>query len=160
MWFYTEEKQFGERMLWMAVVRRAVFDYVLWKGRATHNIEWAAAASFLFDDDPDADEGLNFLQICGVFAWDIDYMRRVIRELDRTAIKKMEVASFRDDYDDDTIIDELTRSVSWESDGVGVPRFPPFHYAPDYRAVVTPQRVAHERLPPVCSPLSHRAVAA
>jgi hypothetical protein len=63
-------------MLWAAVLRRAVFDYVLYKGVRQHSLEWKYAFRYIFSEKQEYDNGLSFEEVCELFAWDADYLRR------------------------------------------------------------------------------------
>jgi hypothetical protein len=43
---------FGERMLWLSVMQRAIRDYVLYKGSGSFRIKWQQAYKYLFDKSP------------------------------------------------------------------------------------------------------------
>lgn len=128
---WTDVSKFGfeDRMLWMCVLRRSVFDYVLYKGSGKHKLKFQRACRFIFERD-DGD-GLTFEQICGLFGWEPGYLQRMTKQLTRADIKKLEAMKFKDDFDD-TPISTLALSAKWET-GTVVPFFAPYNYNEEVR---------------------------
>ncbi len=78
-----------DRLLWFAVARRAIFDYALYRDSEKYQLRWAEAQKFIFEDDEEKD-GFSFEEICALFGWDVDYVRRMTLTLNRTDVRRME----------------------------------------------------------------------
>jgi hypothetical protein len=85
-----------EKILWFCVLRRAVFDYVLYRGSGKHKLRWKKAASFIFGARPDEAEGLSFEDICALLTWEPDYVRRLVRSLNKSDIGRIETTKLRE----------------------------------------------------------------
>ena len=122
----------GEKLLWAGVLRRAISDYALYRGVAKHKLNWQRAHRFIFCGVPfgDDSDGLTFEEVCGLFNWHPDYIRRKVKELRREDVKKLEASSFRDCFDEGTPC--VAESPRWK-DGQAVPYFVPTNYGRDAR---------------------------
>jgi hypothetical protein len=111
-------------MLWAAVLRRAVFDYVLYKGIRKHKLVWQRAYQYIFTLDQEYDNGLGFEEVCELFGWDPDYLRRLTTKLTRDDIKRMETSSFRDEYTQE-VVESFVRNVGrWKTANFAIPLYP------------------------------------
>ena len=79
-----------DKMLWYAVLRRAIFDHVLYKNNKKQMLKWVEADKFIFGEECSNHEGLSFEEICALFGWEPDYVRRCTKELERHDIKRLE----------------------------------------------------------------------
>ena len=98
VWSDVSRVHFPQRMLWLSVLRRAVFDFVLYKGARRHRIEWQTANKFIFETACDEGDGLTFEQVCGLFGWTPEAIRRRISKLERSDIRKLESTKLKDDF--------------------------------------------------------------
>lgn len=133
---------FEEKMLWACVLRRAVFDFVLYRGVGKHKLRWQQANRFIFGEGDESYSGLSFDQICGLFGWDTDYFRRKVRELKRHDIKKLEASAFKECFDEGTAR-ILTERAKWGT-GQPVPHFIPYNYSKSYQLQMTLRSVQGE----------------
>lgn len=143
MWSSASDTGFEERMIWVCVLRRAVFDYVLYKGRGKHKCRWQRAAQFIFDPQPADRDGLGFTEICSLFGWDPDYLRRLTRSLTRDDIKKLETNKYRDDLDGSPM--QIIASADWSGFTSSVPFFTPYNYNKDLRQALELYTISEER---------------
>ena len=90
MWEYVDGQYFGEKMMWVNVMRRAIHDYVLYKGTVKHSLVWRRANMFLFGDQDFEDTGLRFEEVCGLFGYEPGYVRRLIGKMSRVDVRRME----------------------------------------------------------------------
>jgi hypothetical protein len=132
------------RMLWAAVLRRAVFDYVLYKGVRTHSLEWKRAFQYVFLDGQTYENGLSFEEVCDIFNWDADYLRRLTTKLTRDDIKKMETTQFREDFVFDVVKVVVEQTEKWKTTNFAAPFLPLYHYSPEYRERLRPKVVRRE----------------
>lgn len=133
MWEAQAGKNVPERVLWASVLRRTVFDYVLYCGKAKFELKWRRAHRFLFSNQDE--EGVTFDDICSMFGWEPDYIRRVIRSLDKIDMKMLEPSRFKEDFS--RSCEEPGNSVAfrkWERVDSAVPVVQGFLYSRDYRA--------------------------
>ena len=147
MWTDYSRIEFKEKMLWACVLRRTIFDYVLYRGVGKHKMRWQQAHRFIFGGGADEEGGLTFDEICGLFGWEPEYLRRKVKELGRGDIKKLEAMKFKEVFDEGTA-SVLTEAACWES-GQSVPIFPPYNYSAAYREQMrlrTVSRPAQKRL--------------
>lgn len=149
-WDNVETKYFEEKMMWLGVLRRAISDYVLYKGVRKHRLKWQMAHKFLFGD-ADYDGGLTFEEVCSVFLWEPSYIRRKIRELERCDIRKLESSKFRDDFKLDTAPPDIQTHSRFEGGGCTMPMFTKFGYSKSYREPVTLR--ATRGMMPVSAPM-------
>jgi hypothetical protein len=138
------------RMLWAAVLRRAVFDYVLYKGVRAHSLEWKRALRFIFTDGARYElgalqrSGLTFEEVCEIFNWDADYLRRLTTKLTRNDIKKMETTQFREDFVFDIVRVVVEQTEKWKTANFAAPFLPLYRYSPEYREQLRPTVVRRE----------------
>lgn len=141
------------RMLWHAVLRRAVFDYVLYKGVRAHSLEWKRAFQFLFtdgtsyviqDEDRSQRTGITFEEACEIFDWDPDYFRRLTTKLTRGDIKKMETTQFREDFVFDVVRVVVEQTERWKTTRFAAPFLPLYNYSSEYRERLRPRVVLRE----------------
>ena len=112
------------KMLWAAVLRRAVFDYVLYKGIRKHKLVWQRAYQYIFIPNQEYENGLSFEQVCELFGWDPEYLRRLTSQLNRGDIKRMETSSFRDEYTQEVVESFVRNSGRWKTSGFAIPLYP------------------------------------
>ena len=122
------------KLFWAAVLRRAVFDYVLYKGKGHKRHVWQHAYRFLFSYGVKYDNGLSFEEVCDLMGWDPGYVRKLTMGMTRADIKKMEFNSYKEEL---TFQDQLTlaaeNTARWKGNKFAVPRFPPYNFPPDIR---------------------------
>lgn len=157
-WVDVKNGYFDNKMFWNSVLRRAVFDYVLYKGVKSQRRDWKWAKEYIFDGayydgggDPDA-WGLSFDHVCGLFGWDPEYLRRIAKTLTRSDIKKLESSKFRDLFVLDAAEFIISMVVRW-SHGNPAPFMTRRQYSKDYRKpfILKSTPVAHcrARVPPL-----------
>jgi hypothetical protein len=78
----------ADRLLWAAVVRRAIHDYVLYKGVRRKSMDWKRAHLYLFGEGVRHEEGLSFEDVCALLEWDPDYVRKLTLMMQRSDIMK------------------------------------------------------------------------
>lgn len=127
------------KMLWAHVLRRAVFDYVLYKGVGKHKLEWQKAYQYVFSPGRRWNEGLSFEEVCDVFGWDPGYIRRLTTQLTRADIKRMETEAFKEEFSQ-TLMNSCVRSMfQWKTVRCTLPLYPrmvdEFTPMPDTKAV-------------------------
>lgn len=132
------------RMVWAAVLRRAVFDYVLYKGVRAHSLEWKRAFQYIFADSVPGDTGLSFEEVCEIFNWDPDYLRRLTTKLTRDDIKKMETTQFREDFVFDVVKVVVEQTEKWKTTNFAAPFLPLYQYSPEYREKLRPKVIRRE----------------
>lgn len=86
------------KLLWAAVLRRAVFDYVLYKGCGEFKMEWQNAFNYIFSEEQEYENGFSFEEVCALFSWEPGYVRRLATKLTRSDIKRLETSSFKGDF--------------------------------------------------------------
>jgi hypothetical protein len=128
-WVDINKIDFGEKMLWLCALRRSIFDYVLYKGSGRHRLQWQKAYQFIFESKPRDDDGLSFDDICALFNWPPEYIRRLINKLERADLKKIETTKFRDEFCDMDDSKFIVHVLHWDLTGFSVPFFPPSNYA-------------------------------
>lgn len=72
------------RVLWVAVVQRAIFDYITYKDSTTSRLDFRTAERFLFSD-----EG-GLVDLCQVMGWPLQAMRRRAKEMTKNEVRKMD----------------------------------------------------------------------
>ena len=112
------------KMLWAAVLRRAVFDYVLYKGIRKHKLVWQRAYRYIFIPNQEYENGISFEQVCELFGWDPEYLRRLTSQLNRGDIKRMETSSFRDEYTQEVVESFVRNSGRWKTTSFAIPLYP------------------------------------
>lgn len=141
-----EDISFSDRMLWASVLRRAVFDYVLYKGSARKALDWKRAYQYIFVEELDYDEGLSFEEVCALFSWEPDYLRRMTSKLTRADIKKMETTQFREEFVYDTVSLVVEQTERWKTSNFAVPFLPITKYSEETRQKLKPRVVHKESL--------------
>lgn len=111
-------------MLWAGVLRRAVFDYVLYKGVRSRRLDWQRAFQYVFTKGQRYENGLSFEEVCALFAWDPDYLRRLTTQLKRSDIKRLETSSFKDDFSEDLVQSVVKKSGRWKTSNFALPFYP------------------------------------
>ena len=139
-----DDAPFEEKILWAAVLRRAVFDYVLYKGMRAHSLEWKRAFQYIFAEGVRYEVGLSFEEVCELFGWDPGYLRRLVTRLNRSDVKKMEVGQMRSEFLFNLVASVVERTQRWSSFRAAVPFFPKFDYSPEYRTALEPWVVREE----------------
>jgi len=142
-WHDVKRTHFEEKMLWLMVLRRAIFDYVLYKGIRKRERDWKLSFQYIFQDIK-CEEGLTFDEVCGLFGWHPEYLRRIIPKLTRADVKKLEAAKFKAEFLMDTLSEIANYNIRWSS-GYAVPFFPPYNYTAPYRKALTPKKVQFNR---------------
>jgi hypothetical protein len=132
------------RMIWAAVLRRAVFDYVLYKGVRAHSLEWKRALQYIFAEEQRYENGLSFEEVCEIFNWDADYLRRLTTKLTRDDIKKMETTQFREDFVFDVVKVVVEQTEKWKTINFAAPFLPLYQYSLEYRERLRPKVVRRE----------------
>jgi hypothetical protein len=150
----------NEKMLWLAVLRRAVFDYVLYNGSGHHRYEWQKAYQYIFVELQDYENGFSFEQVCDFFNWDPEYIRGLTKRLTRADIKKMEHGTAREDLNfQDKLALYSEISNRWTSAKASVPRFPPYNFPHELRKDFSPELVYRHSTKTVFVPLINWAIA-
>jgi len=75
------------RVLWAAVLQRAIFDYVMLRDSSTSRLDFRTAERFLFSD-----EG-GLADICQVLNWPLGAMRSRAKAMTRDDVRKMDFRS-------------------------------------------------------------------
>jgi len=132
------------KMLWASVLRRAVFDYVLYKGVLSHSLDWKRAFQYVFVEGQRYDNGLSFEEVCDIFGWDAGYLRRLTTKLTRDDIKKMETTQFREDFVFDAVKVVVERTEKWKTANFAAPFLPLYQYSAEYRERLRPRVVRRE----------------
>lgn len=128
------ESTFQHKLFWAAVLRRAVFDYVLYKGVGAHRREWQYAHRYVFTRDAKYNEGLSFEEVCDLFDWDPDYLRKLAKKMTRADIKKLEFNSMKEEMGlQEKLAWAVEMSGRWRGNDFAVPRFPPYNFPPELR---------------------------
>jgi hypothetical protein len=151
MFDFSKDLPFSERIFWAHVLRRAVFDYVLFKGVGSRKLDWQRAFQYLFSPGLLYENGLSFEEVCGLFGWDPDHLRRVIPKLTRADIKKMETSSTREDFVYDEVAVAVEQTERWKTENFAVPFLPLSQYNREYRNKLMLKKVARHR--PMLSPV-------
>ena len=152
-WHRSADLPFEEKMLWACVLRRAVFDYVLYKGVRSMSIEWKKAYQYVFSPGLEYENGLSFEEVCELFNWDPEYLRRLTLKLTREDVKKMETSQFRGDFTFDQVAAVVERTKRWESSGFAVPFCPMYELNKEYRDMYRPKVIHKERFLEVSVPM-------
>lgn len=121
---------FSERMLWMSVIRRAVYDYVLYKGVGAYRIDWQRANQYIFGAVRPTN-GLTFEEACHLFGWEPDYVRRLTKKLTRADIKQLEVNLMMKDMSEAPV---ASRCPRWNTINVPLPVLTMKHFSVEARA--------------------------
>jgi len=112
------------KILWAHVLRRAVFDYVLYRGVGKHRIEWQRAYQYVFTPNRQYENGLSFEEVCEVFQWDPDYIRRLTTKLTRSDIKRMETEGLKEEFSQ-TMLESCVKGVlRWKTVRGALPLYP------------------------------------
>ncbi len=143
-WEYLDSVQFGDRMLWAAVLRRAVFDYVLYKGVRARSIEWKRAFQYIFTEGLRYENGVSFEEVCEMFGWDPDYLRRLTTKLTRADIKKMETTQFREDFVYDLVKVSVEQTEKWKTANFAAPFLPLYKFNKEHREKLRPRVISRE----------------
>lgn len=101
------------KMLWVHVLRRAVFDYVLYKGVGRHKLKWQNAYQYIFIPNQEYDEGFSFEEVCESCNWDPDYVRGLTKKLSRTDIKRMETEALKEELNQGPIRPCVRKMLQW-----------------------------------------------
>jgi hypothetical protein len=127
---------FEIKIFWAAVLRRAIFDYVLYKGVRSKSLDWKRAYQYVFTPGLRYEDGVSFEEVCQLFSWDPDYLRRMTTKLTRDDIKKMEPSHFREEFVFDIVAAMVERRERWETSGFAVPFCPTYDHNDEYREVL------------------------
>jgi len=141
---YAYELPYEHKILWAAVLRRAVFDYVLYKGSGPHSLEWKRAFQYIFTRGVRYDNGVSFEEVCELFGWDPDYLRRLATRLTRADIKKMETTQFREDFVFDAVQVLVEQTEKWKTSNFAAPFLPLYKYNEECREKLRPRVVRRE----------------
>jgi hypothetical protein len=138
------------KTLWAAVLRRAVFDYVLYKGVGQYSFEWRNAHRFLFNPGVKYQNGFSFEEVCELFGWEPDYVRKLTLSLTRADIKKVasawstdqdEIGPAKEEEAFNMLAIVLARAEKWKTSGFAVPFFPYVEYCKEYQMKLIPKPV-------------------
>jgi hypothetical protein len=141
------------KTLWAAVLRRAVFDYVLYKGVGQHNMDWRNAHRYLFSPGVKYENGLSFEEVCEVFGWEPEYIRRMTLSLTRADIKKVasawstdqnEIGPCKDEDSFDLLSVVVERVDKWKTASFAVPFMPYVEYCEAYQRKMTPKVITRK----------------
>lgn len=132
------------KLFWAHVLRRAVFDYVLYKGVGARHLDWQRAANYIFSPGLQYENGVAFEEVCELFGWDPDYIRRLTVQLDRSDIKRMETSSFKEDLTQDVFEAMVKESSRWRITNSALPFYP--RMIDDFASIATPRVVHRESL--------------
>ena len=139
MFTMTNEIPSNAKLLWAHVLRRAVFDYVLYKGVGKRKMDWQRAYQYIFVPNQKFDDGFNFEEVCEMFGWDPDYLRRMTTKLVRSDVKRMETSSFKDELTQDVVALFVQKSGRWKTSNFALPFYPrlvdEFVHTPETRTV-------------------------
>ena len=142
MWYDVKNKHFPEKMMWLGVLRRAIFDYVLYDGKGSMRLTWKRARQFLFVEGAVCYEGgLTFEQICGLFGWEHTYVRRLTLKLTRTDVRKLESSRFKEEFVFNALSTVVEGFVRWDNSFMAAPRLESYRYSPRFRRMLTPHLV-------------------
>jgi hypothetical protein len=144
MFVYCRDVPFEEKMLWASVLRRAVFDYVLYRGVRQHSLEWKRAFQYVFTPNQKYDNGFSFDEVCELFGWDPDYLRRKVTTLTRADVKKIETSQVREEFVFDIITSAAEQTERWKTENFAAPFLPLYKYALSYRDQMKPRVVRRE----------------
>lgn len=72
------------RVLWAAVLQKAIFDYIKYKDSSTSRLDFRTAERFLFSDDG------GLIDVCQALDWPLQAMRERAKAMTRSDIHKME----------------------------------------------------------------------
>jgi len=151
MFDFSKNLPFEERIFWAHVVRRAVFDYILFKGVGARKLDWQRAFQYLFSPGLRYENGLSFEEVCGLFGWDPDHLRRVIPKLTRADIKKMETSQIREEFIYDEVAVAVEQTERWKTENFAVPFLPFSQYNKEYCYRLRVKKVRNRR--PMLSPV-------
>jgi len=126
MFTLTKDIPSNAKMLWAHVLRRAVFDYVLYKGVGKRKMDWQRAYQYVFVKSLHYEDGFSFEEVCEMFGWDPDYLRRLTTKLTRSDIKRMETSSFKDELTQDVVELFVKKSGRWKTASFAIPFYPRF----------------------------------
>jgi hypothetical protein len=143
-WHDIKGRLFEEKMMWLNVMRRSIFDYVLYKGKKKHELVWRKANRFIFGPQEDHGDRLNFDQICGLFNYNPDYIRRQVKGLQRTDIRRLEAMKFKDEFKQDNAEPSMVTPGRFETTESTVPPFSHHMYSRDFWSEVKPRKVPME----------------
>jgi len=146
MFSYARDLPFSEKMFWAAVLRRAVFDYVLYKGVRRHALAWKHAAQYIFEPGLRYENGLSFEEVCELFDWNAGYLRRMTTQLTRADIKKMETTQLREEFVYDAAASVVRQTERWKTENFATPFLPLYRYNEEYREKFRPKVVERETL--------------
>lgn len=139
MFTLTKDLPSNVKLLWAHVLRRAVFDYVLYKGVGKKKMDWQRAYQYVFARDQQYEDGFTFEEVCEMFGWDPDYLRRLTTKLNRADIKRMETSSFKDELTQDVVGLFVKKSGRWKTASFALPFYPrlvdEFVHSPKTRTV-------------------------
>ena len=141
MFALKDDLPFSYKMLWASVLRRSVFDYILYKGVRCHSLEWKRAFQYIFLPDQKYENGLSFEEVCELFNWDPGYLRRVTTKLTRADVKRMETTQFREEFVYDAVKTVVEQTERWKSEKFAAPFLPLYQYSDSYRDRLKPRTV-------------------
>jgi hypothetical protein len=84
---HQDERFDPVRVLWAAVLQRAIFDYVTHKDSTTSRLDFRTAERFLFSEDS------GLIDVCQALGWPLKAMRNRALNMTRVEVRKMD---FRD----------------------------------------------------------------
>lgn len=145
------------KKFWVQVLRRAVFDYVLYNGKASKRRQWQSAFNYIFSEDQQYEDletgepAFGFEEVCGLFGWDPDYIRRLTTQLTRADIKRMEMSSFEGEFGQDVLAVFVRESCKWKTSRFALPFYPRMidEFTPTPQVDVVQKHVLSKRVPMV-----------
>jgi len=135
---FDKELTKSEQLLWLSVLRRAVYDFVLYKGVGQYKLDWQRAYQYIFCNKRPAD-GLTFEEVCFSFGWEPDYIRRLTKKLTRADIKKLEVNGFLHE-------DEPRRNGHWIIAKCAKPRLPLYDVEDEIQSLSLLRPIVYRRV--------------
>ena len=148
MWHDVKNNSFPEKMMWLGVMRRAIFDYVLYRGCGPWSLECRLASQFIFVDDTKYEGGLNCEEVCGLFGWDVEYIRSLVKKLSRADIRKLESSKFKEEFLVDYLSVIVESFVRWSTfPGLVTPFLTNRRYAPEYRELFRLKTIPNSEMP-------------
>lgn len=145
MWYYVGTNDApqlaNEKMFWLAVWRRAIFDYVLYKG-VRRSIHWKRAYQYIFEETK-CEDGFTFDEVCAFFAWDPDYVRRLTKSLTREDIRKLDSQKFIKEFMT-MVVSLANNNMRWRTGATIPPFFNSYRYTRDYETELSARKL-HKR---------------
>lgn len=146
MFILSKDICFEVKMLWASVLRRAIFDYVLYRGVRSRSLDWKRAYQYVFTEGAEYENGFSFEEVCAMFDWDPEYLRRLTTKLTRRDVKKMETSYLRGDFTFNEVEAAVSSISEWKISHSAVPFLPSFKFAVGYESLGKQKVVWRETL--------------